>query len=660
MNKKLFINIQIIIVISLLIFNMLIILPSEIVEAGSYDGEDLAYAILTNDSWLVSSSYYDTDEYGNRQAVVLNSKGTMHPTNGNDFALLSTGLAGTDIATSYENEPGDEKGSWFEGGRYGYPRDESNLEMTLQVPAFMHYLYYDVQFFSSEYPEYVGTQYNDKLTITVNSPSQGSSEYVFDVNSGYFVLDSNNIAGTGFDIFARSGYPSGVDYVDTNPRSPGADAGASDLIPIGGITHPVSPNEQITINFNLKDAGDNLFDSGAFIDNLMFTGWARTEIVGRKTYDDLNGGVAESGDVIKYTITVSNTGEADQNNNPGNEFEDYIPNNTTYVDGSITATAGTINYDWIDNMIYWNGAVLAESAVSLSFEVTVDNGLENGTVISNQGTVYWDSTEDGNNDASELTDDPYIDDGIDQDEDGDTNDDDPTNFSIISFEPPDSVTENFDYPDDSAGGKATQLDEFGHQWFETTEGITGSVFEVACCYYYSSNNQSYKTKLRSPGSPQYWNYDLSELQSDLDWWEIWFACGDANEEYDLYLDFQNSLGEDIAKIKLEYVHEGDNPPIDWVLEIHYWDPTNGWKKLNSDHEGGYLRNDWYKLKIQKNGNDNIDYSLYRSTVGLVDFETNSQLSSPFSDFTRIQWSTTKNPIVCPLFFWDDHTIGLTQ
>ena len=117
----------------------------------------------------------------------------------------------------------------------------------------MHYLYYDVQFLSAEYPEYVGTQYNDKLTVTVDSPSEGTSEYFFDVNSGYFVLDSNDITGTGFDIFAQSGYPSDVDWVDTTPRNPGADAGASALIQIGGAAHPVSPNEQITVTFNIKD-----------------------------------------------------------------------------------------------------------------------------------------------------------------------------------------------------------------------------------------------------------------------------------------------------------------------------------------------------------------------------------------------------------------------
>ena len=663
-------NIIICLILFTLLSHTIILIPSEKIEAaGPYNGRDLAISILANKSWLISSTYSDLDPSGNRQSIILESLGTMHPTDGDNFTLFSTGIAGTSLVTNDENHdgtpdnPGYERGEWFINQR-AEPRDEVTLTMTLQVPDYMHNLYYDVQFFSAEYPDWIGTDYNDKLTITVDSPSKGESEYMFDVNSGYFVLDSYGITGTGFDIYAVDGNPhrwdDEVDRVRKTPVYGGADAGASDITPIGGKTHPVSPNEQITVTINLRDVGDNQFDSAAFIDNLKFTGWAKTDIVARKTYEDLNGGLAECGDTIKYTITISNTGEADQNDNPGNEFEDIIPENTTYVDGSITATSGIINYDSENNMITWNGAVPSESAISLTFQVTINDDLINGSLVSNQGTVYWDSNEDGINNDTELTDNPFIDDGIDQDNDTDTYDDDPTNFYVISYEPPDFVTEDFDFPDDHAGDKATQSDEYGHHWFETSESIIGNNFEVGQTYYYSSLNQSFKTQLRNTGSPQYWNYNLSQLQSDLEYWEAWFSCGDTSEPYDLILNLENSNEQDIAKIKFEYTHDGENPPIDWVLKLYYCDSTEEWKQLYSDHVGGYLHNDWYKIRIEKNGENYINYSLYRKDIGLVDFKTDDQLSASFSDFTRVKWTSTKNPIVCPMFFWDDHTIGLTQ
>jgi len=644
-----------VVMLSLFVFMIFEIEPA---SAGSYDGADLAYAILANDSTLVSSSYEDKDRDGTRQAIVLTSFGNIIPTEGDSFALFSTGIAGADIVTADAENPGDERGTWFKN-KYGHPRDRATLTMVVKVPLYMHYLYYDVQFFSTEYPEYVGTQYNDELTITVNSPSKGVSTFNFDVNNGYFVLDSYDIPGTGFDIFAQSGDPDDVDLVDTTPRSPGVDAGASDVIPIGGMTHPISPNEEIIVTIDIKDVGDSQFDSAALIDNLMFTGYAKTDIIARKNYEDLNEGEIECGDIIKYTITISNTGEADQSNNPGDEFDDFIPDNITYVDGSATATSGTIEYDSILNKIKWNGGIPSESAVSLSFKVDVNEGLENGTIISNQGTVYWDSNEDGTNDANELTDNPYIDDGIDQDGDSSTDDDDPTDIVVFAFEPPSQVTEGF--TDDVSGGIATQS-YLGQTWFETNIESFGNNFEVVSGYHYSTSN-SFKTQLRASGGTQYWNYMLlSELQSNLEWWEIWFACGNASEESDLFLDFKDENEVNVARIKFEYIHDGSDLPTDWTLELSYWDSdVSNWVKLYSDLYEGYLYNNWYKLKIEKQEIGNkISYSLDRSGVGNVNYQLGGGLSAPLSDLDNIEFYSTKNPVACPMFFWDEHNLGLYQ
>ncbi|MEA3339897.1 MAG: hypothetical protein U9R15_08020, partial [Chloroflexota bacterium] len=126
----------------------------------------------------------------------------------------------------------------------------------------------------------------------------------------------------------------------------------------------------------------------------------------------------------------------------------------------------------------------------------------------------------------------------------------------------------------TAYGKATQS-YMGRKWFETSEKSGESNFEVSSGYHYLTS-KSFKTKLRLPGSPQYWYYNLSALESEIRWWEICFKCGNASEESDLYLNFKNSVGNDIAKIKFEYVQMGTEPPTDWVLELYYWDYGSGW------------------------------------------------------------------------------------
>ncbi len=639
------------------VFFVFMIFTSEYASAGSYDGEDLVFAILKDESTFVSSSYSDTDQEGHRQAKVLYSLGIMSPTHADTFALFSTGIAGSNPVTSDEENPGDERGTWFRN-KLGNPRDSATLEITLQVPLYMHYLYYDIQFFTTEWPEYQGTKYNDKLTIDVNSPSQGISQFEFDVNNGYFVLNANHIPGTGFDIFAQSGNPSDVDLVDTTPRTPGSDANASDLIPIGGVTHPVTPNEQITVTIHIEDVGDNMFDSAVFIDNLRFSGYAKTEIIARKTVEDLNGGDVECNDTLRYRIVISNTGSVDQSDNPGNEFEDYLPVNATYVPGSAYSEYGNISYDPGENKIIWNGNVPTETSRVLEFKVTVNQSLGNGAIISNQGTVYWDSDSDGTNDATELTDDIYVDDGIDQDSDGETDDDDSTDVTVFAFDNPLYVTE--DFSDDIPGRNASQV-YLSREWFATELFTTnGSYFEVASSYHYSTS-KSFKTKLRQSDGAQYWNYYLSNLENaNMGWWEIWFACGDTSEEYNLSLDLQNDNNQDIAKIKFDYVNNGTKP-MDWVMELYYYDPTDGWSRLNSYYTDGYLHNNWYKLRIEKNGTSYIDYKLSMTDFGVIDSVTGGQLSVSFSNFERAKWSSNTNldPAVCPIFFWDEHRIGLT-
>ncbi len=653
MNKKL----STIGITFLLVFLVFVAISPEPVNAGSYDGNDLAIALLENQSTLISSQYWDRDTGGHRQAVALASRGNLIPTDGSTFTLFSTGRADLVLATSNGLNPGNERGNWFEGGQYGNPRDEANLQLQLRVPAFMHYLYYDVQFFTVEYPDYVGTQYNDQLTITVNSPSKGVSSYVINVNGGDFVLNARDTAllGTGYNLFAQDNSPSGVDWLQTTPNSNGVDAGASALI---GREHPVSPGEIITLTIDLKDEGDNQFDSMAFFDNLRFSGFAKTQILARKTVEDLNGGLVQCEDILEYSITISNIGTANQNNNPGPEFTDVIPANMQYIPGSATAGSGTITYDSGTNKILWDGSITAQSSIALSFMVTVKTGLVNNTKISNQGIVYWDENEDGINEKNELTDDPAVNDGVDQDGDGETGDDDPTIVNVWSYDAPTILTEDFAGFEDIVGGKAQDSYQ-GQVWFDTSKQSGESNFEVSPSYHYFTA-KSFKTKLRSTSTIQYWNYSFSMFNSEITSWETWFACGNSSEPADLCVDFKTTSGNDIVQIKLDYVYVDDAPHSScYQVKMSIRTPS-GWIQLHSDYANGYLYNGWYKLRIEKNGDTAMNYSLSRPGAGVTDLATGQGLGSSFSNLARVEWYSTRNPVVSPIVFWDEHTVSLVS
>ena len=190
-------------IIICLIFCLIIIatiftLYSVRVDAGSYDGHDLAVAILANESTLIDSSYSDHDQEGHRQAKVFTSLGILSPTDGSTFALFSTGIAGNIPVTVDGLNPGDERGSWFRN-RHGHPRDWSTLTVTLNVPDGMHYLFYDLQFLTSEFPEYVGTRYNDRLIVTVDSPLRYLS--IMDSYSVHGIVFLNGVLANFFKRF---------------------------------------------------------------------------------------------------------------------------------------------------------------------------------------------------------------------------------------------------------------------------------------------------------------------------------------------------------------------------------------------------------------------------------------------------------------------------
>lgn len=621
-------------------------------------GQDLCMAILVNDSVYVKSSYYDTDKHDDRQSKILSSLGSIEPLDGDNFIVLSTGIAGAELVTTEgdRNSTGDERGTWFRN-KYSTPRDEVILEMELLVPKHMHTLWYYFMFISTEYPEYIGSPYNDRFTVTVDSPSKGISTFTCNVNNGSFEDEEFiNLTGTGFDIYPVDGDPNNVDQVNTDYVEGKVDAGATAITWVGGERHPVTPQEKITVTFSIADQGDNQFDSAVFLDKVFFSGYAKTDVVAYKEASDLNKKPFEANDTVQYTVTIANVGNLDlMSDEDSNEFEDTIPENLEFVNGSVSASSGLAEYLESENKIIWNGDIPRESSIIINYQAIINSSAPNGTIIRNQGTVYYDSDEDGINDASELTDDVSIDDGIDKDGDQETDDDDPTEIIVLSFTPPSIGTE--DFSDDAVSGPASQ-EYFERTWFETSNEKDGNSFEVVSGYHYSTDN-SFKTQIRKSSGMQTWNYNLTELESNIDWWEIMFACGNASEAADLNITFKDKNGYDIAKFKFVYYEKGTMMPLDWVLKLYYYDFATGWQAFDTNWLKNYLYNGWYKLRIEKDQNQNLVYYLYQGDDELLDMQTGTKFPHTFTDLKTIEFSSSYDPLQCPMFFWDEHRIGLS-
>lgn len=135
---------------------------------------------------------------------------------------------------------------------------------------------------------------------------------------------------------------------------------------------------------------------------------------------DLNGGLVAGGDVLEYTITVTNTGTLSSINSM---LMEIVPAGTTYVPGSTTlngsavsdvsGTLPLINGLSIKSPAAPAGLIYSATTATVTFQVTVNSNLLPGTSINAQAKAYASLI------VNDLSDDP----GVDGNGNGDPEDD---------------------------------------------------------------------------------------------------------------------------------------------------------------------------------------------------------------------------------------------
>jgi uncharacterized repeat protein (TIGR01451 family) len=116
----------------------------------------------------------------------------------------------------------------------------------------------------------------------------------------------------------------------------------------------------------------------------------------------ITGGSQQAGGNVIYTVTLTNSGNAAQADNAGNEFTDSVP--APLVVGTPTASSGAVSAPGV-NPVTWNGSIPAGGSVTITIPATIPANA-GGQTISNQGTVNYDSDNDNVNDATSQTDAP--------------------------------------------------------------------------------------------------------------------------------------------------------------------------------------------------------------------------------------------------------------
>ena len=212
----------------------------------------LAAAIASDPTVVTGASF--TSSTGGTPNAVGTTPLSSFPTNGPTFAILTTGNANlADDPNSAPNSGLDTGGANVRGDT---DFDVTVLQVDLNVPAQANCLTLDFQFYSEEFPEWVNTQYNDAFIAELDTTTWTTSgstisapdNFAFDpsgdvisINStGNTAMNAANAAGTTYD-------------------------GATPLL---SASTQITPGAH-TLYLSIFDQGDHIFDSAAFLDNLV-------------------------------------------------------------------------------------------------------------------------------------------------------------------------------------------------------------------------------------------------------------------------------------------------------------------------------------------------------------------------------------------------------
>jgi hypothetical protein len=227
--------------------------PADAAITPSSTAQQIATAISTTGN--VTGTFVSKPPSGTPDAVADSGSAlTPFPTHGTSYGILTTG-----DASQAANAPQSNFASASDGG--GNVRGTSDYDVTilkvdLTAAANQTCLHVDFRFLSEEFPEFVGTSYNDAFIAELDTSNWTTSGSTIDA--------PNNFA------FDPGGDPITINSTGATHMTAAEAAGTV----YDGATQPLVAQTPITagphsVYFSIFDAGDQVYDSAVFLDNLF-------------------------------------------------------------------------------------------------------------------------------------------------------------------------------------------------------------------------------------------------------------------------------------------------------------------------------------------------------------------------------------------------------
>jgi hypothetical protein len=213
----------------------------------------LATAMVADPSTLAGAHFVTVPPFGTPNAVADSL--SFFPTNGSGFAILSTGDARLADTPNTSGSSGANDGGPTPAGRGNTAFDVTTLALNLDVPAGRNCVQFDFAFYSEEFPEWVGTAYNDAFITeldsstwtTSNSSISAPDNFAFDAKGNPVTINSTGLGGMNELNASNTTYD-----------------GATVLLQ---AAHQITPGSH-TLYFSIFDQGDHIYDSAVLLDNL--------------------------------------------------------------------------------------------------------------------------------------------------------------------------------------------------------------------------------------------------------------------------------------------------------------------------------------------------------------------------------------------------------
>jgi hypothetical protein len=231
---------------------------------------------------------------GTPHAVGDNSPGLGGlPTEGTTYAILTTGNADFADDGNVSTESGAQLGGVSVRGDTDH--DVSILRIDVDVAAGQNCLRFDFRFLSEEYPEWVGSGFNDAFIAELDTSTW--------TTSGSTISAPDNFA------FDAANNPISINAIGASTMTAGQAAGTTydGATPLLSAATPVTPGAH-SLYLSIFDQGDDALDSAAFVDNLV-VGFAATASQCQPGAEPVNAApvISTSGTTVQYSDAVSFT-----------------------------------------------------------------------------------------------------------------------------------------------------------------------------------------------------------------------------------------------------------------------------------------------------------------------------------------------------------------